>query len=87
MTPDLAAHVAAGRAYIERNRADRRAMPPDPTVALLNRVTRDRDDMKRELTMARLRVLKLEREVRRLIRVAHEALRLSDVADPMGGTP
>ena len=89
MTPrDLAAHVAAGRAYIERQ-ADRR-IKPDLERALLNRVTAQRDDLKRELAQTRGRLAAAHRRNAELLRatrvlrtLATDSLRLADDADAM----
>jgi hypothetical protein len=84
VTPqDLAAHVQRGREYIERSRVDRRALPADETTRLVNIITADRDKWKAAAGKLTSRVIALEIEVYRLRRVASDALRLVDDADPM----
>ena len=91
MTPARARAIAAiGVRRIERRQAERRAVQPDLERALLNKITRERDDLKRELAQTRGRLAAAHRRLAELLRatrvlrtLATDSLRLADDADAM----
>ena len=76
----VAAHVARGKAYIER-RAHVRGPEGDAMTALLNRVTFDRDRWKAECATVNAMLADAEMELRRLRVVVADQARLLSESD------